>query len=406
MKKNTPSLLSAAIALAIGAFAPMGAQATSLSDDGSFTMSGFYNLTAGKVLSGSNPQAPSGSWDYQQWRCPCTIQNWEYAGVYEHSKGWQFDQESLVGLQFNKRFSPNWSATAQFVSRPTDSNSNAPSYIPTLDWAYATYRPTDSNFEFQAGRKRIPLYYYSDFLYINYSYPWARPPADVYGWPIYSYDGANVSYTKDIGDSGWSLTTNAWLGSRQQDNDAYATKIYYTTPTNVAWENMLGAYATVSNGTFEVRAMQMVYHDNVWQNPVGGAPKTIITDNQFTRIRGLAANLDWKNVIVRSEVDRFEQNPDQPNKAVYKYALLGAGYRFATSVGSITPMLTYSTYTTEENTVTAVEGRNTWTLGARWDFKPSMALKIQYDDSKDTSQYPYPFFGDSKLLSISLQGVF
>jgi len=33
-------------------------------------------------------------------------------------------------------------------------------------------------------------------------------------------------------------------------------------------------------------------------------------------------------------------------------------------------------------------------------------LKLQYDVSRDESQYSTPFFGDSKLLSISLQGVF
>jgi hypothetical protein len=34
------------------------------------------------------------------------------------------------------------------------------------------------------------------------------------------------------------------------------------------------------------------------------------------------------------------------------------------------------------------------------------AAEIQYDISKDKSEYSYPFFGDSKVLSISLQGVF
>ena len=404
--KKLSTFLSAAFIVSLNVAASLPAHAIDLSDDGSFTMSGFYNVTAGKVLNGSSPLAPNGTWNYQQWKCPCTIQNWEYAGVYEQSKGWQLDQESLIGVQLNKKFSPNFSATTQLVSRPTTSNSNTSAYIPSIDWAYITYKPTDSNFEFQVGRKRIPLYYYSDFLYINYSYPWVRPPADVYGWPIYSYDGANVSYSHDIGSTGWSATGNVWAGTRTQKNDAYDTKIYDTTPTNETWGKMFGAYATVSNGIFEVRAMEMIYRDTVSQDAFNGAPATTLTDHQFTRIRGLAANLDYKDWIVRSEVDRFEQNPDLPSRAVYQYALLGGGYRFDTSKGSVTPMLTYSTYKTLPNTLTSVEGRNTWTLGARWDLKSNMALKVQYDVSKDKSQYPYPFFGDSKLLSVSLQGVF
>ena len=52
------------------------------------------------------------------------------------------------------------------------------------------------------------------------------------------------------------------------------------------------------------------------------------------------------------------------------------------------------------------EGRNTRYLSLRWDVKRNMALKLQYDVTKDKSDYSYPFFGDSKLLSVSLQGVF
>ncbi|MFV8075148.1 hypothetical protein ACNQ08_26520, partial [Enterobacter cloacae complex sp.6730661] len=80
-------LVSSLVALGAAlALAPAAAQ------DGSglrYQLSGFANFTVAKVLSGSNQS-------YMQWTCPCAIQNWEYVGVYEKSKGWQADQESLV----------------------------------------------------------------------------------------------------------------------------------------------------------------------------------------------------------------------------------------------------------------------------------------------------------------------
>jgi hypothetical protein len=71
--------------------------------------------------------------------------------------------------------------------------------------------------------------------------------------------------------------------------------------------------------------------------------------------------------------------------------------------GNWTPMYTYSRYTT---VAAPIEGRSTQYLSLRWDFMKYTALKVQYDISKDKSEYSYPFFGDSKVLSISLQGVF
>ncbi|WP_214279268.1 hypothetical protein, partial [Escherichia coli] len=70
-----------------------------------------------------------------------------------------------------------------------------------------------------------PLYYYSDFLYIGTAYPWVRPPADVYGWPIYAYDGMNAAYTGQWG--GITVDANLWAGRFDRRDAPYDTKIYY-----------------------------------------------------------------------------------------------------------------------------------------------------------------------------------
>ncbi|MCX7220383.1 MAG: hypothetical protein NTY70_16085, partial [Burkholderiales bacterium] len=245
----------------------MTASAIDLTDDGSWKLTGFYNLTGAKVLSGS-ALGSSDPWTYQQWKCPCTIQGWEYASVYQKSKGFQVDQESLLGVQIKKDFTPTFSATAQLISRANNPNDGS---RPTVDWAYATWTPsTDSAWTFQAGKMRIPLYYYSDYLYIGYAYPWVRPAPDVYGWPIYAYNGANVSYRTQVGNSDWAATIAAWTGGYTQKENAYDTLIYYTTPTHESWKSILGTSVAVNNGIFDVRAMFMGYKDSTWQdNPDG-----------------------------------------------------------------------------------------------------------------------------------------
>ncbi|MCU6435077.1 hypothetical protein LPB67_14965 [Undibacterium sp. Jales W-56] len=372
------------------------AAAIDLTEDGSLKLTGFYSLTGAKVLNGS-ALGSSAPWMYQKWNCPCTIQGWEYAAVYEKEKGFQFDQESLIGVQIKKDFLPNLSATAQLVSRALNPNEGS---RPTVDWAYVTWQPSvDSNWTFQAGKFRIPLYYYSDFLYIGYAYPWVRPAPDVYGWPIYAYKGANVSYRTQLGQSDWAATFHAWTGGYTQKNDAYDTQIYYTTPTNESWKNIIGTSVAANNGVFDVRGMMMWYKDTLWQDNSNGSRTTLI-DNQGTRIMGISANMDYKNWLIKAEVDRYEQiDAAKGLNNVYKYALLGIGYQY----GAWTPMYTMSRYRTVAE---PIEGRDSQYLSLRWDFRRNMALKVQYDISKDKSTYPYPFFGDSKLLSVSLQGTF
>jgi hypothetical protein len=389
MKKSLIALVLPLLAAQAGA--------TDFGEDGSLHLTGFYTLTGAKVLSGS-ALGSSTPWTYQQWKCPCTIQGWEYTAVYEKPKGWQFDQESLLGVQLRKDFSPTFSATAQLVMRALNPNRGS---APTLDWAYLTWQPSeDSPWTFQAGRFRIPLYYYSDYLYIGYAYPWVRPAPDVYGWPIYEYNGANVSYRTQLGTD-WAATVHVWTGSYSQHNDAYDTRIYWTDPTHEAWKDIVGMYVSANSNGFDVRGMFMTYKDNTWQEAADGT-RTYLLDvhNQRTRIMGISANLDRNNWLIKSEVDRYEQvDAAKGLNGVYKYALFGVGYQY----GKWTPMITASRYRT---IAAPIEGRDTKYLSLRYDFRKNMTLKVQYDITKDRSDYDYPFFGDSKLLSVSLQGVF
>jgi hypothetical protein len=384
--------------------APAMASAIDLDDSGSLKLTGFYSITGAKVLSGSAIDNTSGvpmgtsSWDYMQWHCPCSMQNWEYVGMYEKSKGWQFDQESLVGVQIKKDFSPTFSATAQLISRANNPYAGS---RPTVDWAYLTWQPSaDSAWTYKVGRFRIPLYYYSDYLYIGYAYPWVRPAPDVYGWPIFTYDGANVSYSTQLGTSDWAMTASAWTGSFTQTNDAYYTKIYYgPTPTHDAWKKIVGSSVAINNGIFDFRLMYMHHNETSWQDNADGTRTEFVSDMP-THIMGFSGNMDYKNWLIKAEVDQFRQIDERLGfNFVYKYALAGVGYQY----GNWTPMYTYSRYTT---VAAPIEGRSTQYLSLRWDFMKNTALKVQYDISKDKSEYSYPFFGDSKVLSISLQGVF
>lgn len=372
-------LVSSLVALGAAlALAPAAAQ------DGSglrYQLSGFANFTVAKVLSGSNQS-------YMQWTCPCAIQNWEYVGVYEKSKGWQADQESLVGVQGTVHLSDSVSATAQVLSRPNNFN-----YRPTIDWAYASWAVSD-HWTLQAGRKRIPLYYYSDFLYIGTAYPWVRPPADVYGWPIYAYDGMNAAYTGQWG--GITVDANLWAGRFDRRDAPYDTKIYYSTPTNEKWESIAGGYLTLTQGEWSTRLMLMRFKDTIWQTQAD-APDKIFTPGYSTVIGGISANYDGNHWLLRTELNRFKQSV---SNFQYDYYLAGLGYKW----GELTGIGTVSRYVTRDLGA-GFEGRLSYSLAVRYDLNKNWALKAQYDWSKDKTT-AYTFFGDHRMLSFSAQTSF
>ena len=59
------------------------------------------------------------------------------------------------------------SVTGQIVARGVND------FDANFEWAYISYEIND-NWTVQAGKKRLPLFYYSDFFDVGYAYVWMR----------------------------------------------------------------------------------------------------------------------------------------------------------------------------------------------------------------------------------------
>lgn len=372
-----PALRIAARLLAAALAAPLAASAATLD------LSGFATLTAGSLLDGSNHGKVN------EFQCPCFIANYEYAGLYEDN-GWTAAVESTVGVQADIRIDDQLSATLQVDGHAVDG------YDAALDWAYLSYRPSN-NWTLQAGHKRLPLYYYSDSNYIGYSYPWVRPPVDVYGWEIYAYDGINAIYSATLGD--WALRSNVWAGSQKDDDSAMMGKIYNGDRTRVLWNDILGGAIDAGNDIVNLR---LVYMQSGLQQTLypagGGTPVEQYPADAKQRIYGAAINVDYGNFLWRSEYNTFVR------KEIYQTApsfFASAGYR----VGEVTALYTWSQYREESDPNYLTPQRyHTQTGTLRWDFRRKMALKAQIDRFKDESTVP--FVGDATLATLSLTTVF
>ncbi len=342
---------------------------------GELTVSGFGTLAVGKAISGVDQT-------YFGFKCPCFIANYPDVGVY--GKGIDFGPDSRFGVQGVYRFEGGLSLTGQITTHGGNG------LKPAVDWAYGSFALSDS-LTLQAGRKRLPLFGYSDFFQVGYAYPWIRPPGDLYGWQIVAYNGANLLYRKNFG--GLSVSANVWAGSESDKGNRMLDKIYYDAPIDEKWKGIVGGYVELGTDWGSARFVMMT---NKVDRLVGGAVnKSGVKQNFY----GITFNVDQSDWVLRTEFNRFVR-PDAP-KDIYNVYFVGAGRRF----GDWLPMLTYSRFTEDfKDDPTANEKHNTLAATLRWDFRDNMALKLEYDVFKDKSAFP--FVGNSKAIAMSLDFTF
>ncbi len=183
----------------------LGAISLSAQADDNLRLNGF--LTAGVTGSDmkSQPTCPStGAFGSMAMSKSCSIVTsagnpLQYTPYYDHighTTNWT--DSSILGLQAAYTIDSKTSMTAQLVSYG-DQN-----YQVNTVWAYGTYKPTE-NTELRLGRQRIPFYMLSEQIDVGMSYPWARPPLEMYSLPVNQYDGLSGRWNWQWGDTSGNL---------------------------------------------------------------------------------------------------------------------------------------------------------------------------------------------------------
>lgn len=382
-----------------------------------FTGSGFMTLAVGQMLGGTNANVMDNN-------CPCAIVDYAHAGVYDNRSGLQWQPDSKLGLQGTASFADRlFSVTAQVVSRGAQNGAG------DLEWFYGSYKVND-NLTVQAGRKRLPMFYYSDTQDIGVALPWTHLPSGPYGWEVVNYNGVNIAYQNQL--SNWTASANLLAGSESENNNYYQ-KIYYgrQSISSIQWNNILGGNLTLSNDWLETRIVYIQANtqenltSNGWDgNPTSptyqtyAVPAQVIYPLSFQQIYGLAVNADYNNWMLRTEFLTITHS----GLGYRDYAqLIGVGYHY----GKWQPMITGSEYIGREITNggmtlpgdTPPNMQQTISLTLRYDLTTSSDLKIQYDSTTDISSplynnsplnnYGFAYdYGNSQLLTFAYDVVF
>ncbi len=358
-----------------------GAPAWADEADPALKISGFLSAVAGRAT-GSLGAGYGGPDRIDGNTCPCYIADWGNAGVY--TSDFSLRPESRAGIQLKYTVSPQVNLVGQVVTRGSDTS-------PNLQWAYASFTPNKS-WEFQLGRKRIPLYFYSDFQDIGVAYPWVGVPPELYGWEATNYNGASARYKAALGEA--NLNMSMFVG-KETVKDSLYQRLYYDSKTRVTWDKLVGGDIELTHGALTVRGVYMQAEVRT-ENPLEA-----LDDRAKLRAYGLAANWDLDEWFILTEVTQLTRDFDAGYKVTAPAFTVGAGYHW----GAWTPFLNFANYKEKSSDLDIYEPqsyrRTSFTL--RYDIDTRSAFKAQVDRNKDVTNN---FGGNVTILRLAYDRLF
>jgi opacity protein-like surface antigen len=321
------------------------------------------------------------------------------AGYAGYDKTLDYEPETKVGLQASFEVTESTYLVTQLVARAEQH------WSPEIEWAFLSHT-FDNDLTLRAGRLRVPLYMYSDYLEVNFAQPWLRPPEEVYAVvPVSSYEGVDFVYTIPFDEAEWLFQAYTGVGSDPDSETGFGTDVKY--------DDVMGLATSFTYNSFTVRASYVMTTLNSGQAiaPGVGVPLFYFDDSD-TNFMGLGASYDDGDLLIVAEWTRSQVDATQSDDALYAgnwqdvdSAYISVAYRF----GDITPYVTYAIMETsdDDERQAATDGsagaekvynaanqaifdaqRSTYSAGLRYDVNANMALKFDVtysDDFGDTS---------------------
>ena len=370
MKKRrfsfTTATLLAALALGSLSLASRAQPTEPLSDPltgDPLAVSGFATLAAGRAFGSCVPAAgiaPELAND-----CVRFLPDYNHGTYYLNRVS--FGAESRAGVQVTETLSPVLSATVQLTTHPHEKERL------NIEWAYLTWK-ISPGWTLQVGRKRLPLYYYSEFQDIGYAYTMVRPSPDLYGWDVVNFNGVSLQNTTDLGD--WNVRTEALFGYEDSNNNPYA-RLYYADPIDIRWHDIASLIVEVNHDWLTARVNYTEFKFS--QNDEYTGPLLLLNGQYESQehFLGAALNADLGDWALRTEAGQAQRGA-QGYSANYYTANLS--YR----INKWTPLVQVSHYSeSQKNPAYVPNNFGTLSAGLRYEVHRNADLKIQFDRFKD-----------------------
>ena len=379
-----------------------GAQADYTSPDGKFRMSGFGTL------------------GYSQSSTDDVLFNYKGQGGGSKKSG-SFHPDSKVAVQGTYKFTDQVSGTAQIMTK-YDAEGE---YIPTFEWAFLKWQALPS-LSVRGGKMGAPFFMISDFRDVGYANTTVRPPLDVYAQvPVSNFEGVDATYQLSLG--AMTLSSSLWLGEARADysnslsSPPATIKIKNLTGLNLLAEfdngislrfgHAQGKLSIGSPSSDQIKAGLAPVIAGAIEGPFPGSQAqaralaaAITQDDDDASFSGIGVSYDQNDWVLSAEYTKRRIDGGYVAETTGWYTTVG--HRF----GSWLPYIGYGKVKVDDpnavmpggplpSTNSAVAGvqatlntqkvaQKTATVGVRWDAKPGLAVKAQFDRiSKPANSY-------------------
>jgi opacity protein-like surface antigen len=305
-----------------------------------------------------------------------------------YSHAWSADVDSLIGGQITATFTPKITAVLQVISEQNYDNT----YRPHIEWANIKYQATP-HFSIRVGRTVLPTFLFSGTRKVAYTYPWVRPPLEVYNQePVTASDGVDVQYHVHIGDFTHILQAN-YGGSKQTMPDRKAIKEEQAWGATYSVEyHAATVHLAYQHAILTIDAVKPLFDAFRQFGPQGAAiADKYGADKKPFSIIAIGATYNPGEWFITSEWTHTETRSFLGNQTGW---YVSGGYR----LGKFTPYLIYAQATADNlfdpglaippaagldaglnSLLSKKPVQNTISIGSRWDFMANVALKVQYD---------------------------
>ncbi|GHG63770.1 hypothetical protein GCM10010919_09780 [Alishewanella longhuensis] len=327
--------------------------------------------------------------------------------LYGYDDDFNLKNESLFALQLKADLGDKLSVTGQLMGR------GSKDFDVGFEWAFITYELAD-NMHINAGRLRTPFYKYSDFKDVGYAYDWLRVPQGVYGFGFDNIEGLSFYRTAELG----SVESTLQLVAGAYDGKATISGL----EVDAEIKNIVGITWELTQGNLSGRLAYLTGKATV-DAAAASLAENFTIGNLFATLSSLGLSDLVSSIDIQQEKGTFigfgltYDNGDwiavsEITKVKVANSFIADQNNYYVSVGkrfnSITPYISYEVEDNESRDelfqpyqaslpmqlLAPVQGlvrsqersAKTWNLGARYDFHPSAAFKVQYSSEKnDTS---------------------
>jgi len=305
----------------------------------------------------------------------------------------EYDKNSLFGLQVSSNMGEGLTVTGQLIARGNEN------YQPEFEWMYLSYNVTPT-LNAKMGRIRTPFYMFSEYLEVGYTYPWIRPPVELYAAQVTNMDGLSFLYDMPIGkmDTQYMIV----IGNRDTfSNDPTATVSDYKPLVGINAQFEYEAYTTkliYTQGDISFESTAIDGTVALFNTDTAFRDKYVAVKDSTVVFAGAALNMDFYPFSVLLEFSSIDFD-DLILAADETRTLASVTYNFEPCA------VTYSLSGNQKESDSALANKATGavlqgtaaailtstdrdvmthTLGYRHDFHDSAAFKVELISTEDS----------------------